>query len=114
MKDIEFVSYDGGYPNLCSGTLLLRVDGVIVGFNGCLNSGGAAYFTNGYADEIIEHGPWTFDVPVNDEGFESVEEFEEYYAGKVDPPIRITEDEREYIEFLVNKNVPQGCCGGCL
>lgn len=24
---VEFVSYDGEYPNLCSGTLMLSIDG---------------------------------------------------------------------------------------
>ena len=114
MKDIQFVSYDGAYPNLCSGNLLMKIDGKIVGFTHCLHSGGGAYVTNNYADEVIEHGPWSFDLPVFDAAFESEEEFEEYYAGYVQPPVKFTEQEREYIEFLVNKNVPFGCCGGCL
>ena len=25
---VEFVSYNGSFPNLCSGTLVLRIDGV--------------------------------------------------------------------------------------
>ena len=27
---VEFVSYSGRYPNLCSGTLVLRIDGKTV------------------------------------------------------------------------------------
>lgn len=29
---VEFVSYDGDFPNLCSGTLVLRIDGEKVTF----------------------------------------------------------------------------------
>ena len=31
-SNVEFISYDGKYPCLCSGKLILRIDGVIVTF----------------------------------------------------------------------------------
>ncbi len=49
---VEFVSYDGTYPNLCSGTLVVKIDGAEVsfGWNGCdyppfWISGGGVSFT---------------------------------------------------------------------
>lgn len=29
---IEFVSYNGAYPNLCSGTFVVRLDGIETSF----------------------------------------------------------------------------------
>lgn len=29
-KHVEFVSYSGRYPNLCSGVLVLRIDGLAI------------------------------------------------------------------------------------
>lgn len=41
MYRVKFVSYDGEYPNLCSGTLVLNVDGKDVTFpKYCLSSCG--------------------------------------------------------------------------
>ena len=38
---LKFISYDGEYPNLCSGTLILNLNGKDVVFpNYCLSSGG--------------------------------------------------------------------------
>lgn len=29
MKQVEFISYDGAYPNLCSGLLVLKINGKV-------------------------------------------------------------------------------------
>ena len=89
MKDIEFVSYNGKYPNLCSGVLTLRVDGQIRQFNRCLISGG---YCN-VIEDLCALGEWEIKDDV----------FSEF-----------TENEKELIRVLVNKNVRPGCCGGCL
>ena len=90
MSSVEFVSYDGDYPNLCSGILKLRIDGKVVEFpRYCMVSGGGAYFDDNW-DSYIVYGPWTVKVP---------EEF---------APLR------SEIERVVNENVDKGCCGGCL
>ena len=56
MRDIQFVSYDGEYPNLCSGQLVLNVAGEIVSADHCLTSGGGLVFKDGREDTT--HGPW--------------------------------------------------------
>ena len=43
--EIEFVSYDGRYPNLCRGTLIMKIDGIEIEFNG-LESGGKVSMDN--------------------------------------------------------------------
>ena len=89
MKDIEFVSYNGKYPNLCSGVLTLRVDGQICQFDWCLISGGYC----DVCEDLCKHGEWD----IKDDAFSE-----------------FTESEKEFIRELVNKNVEKGCCGGCL
>lgn len=87
---VEFVSYDGKYPNLCSGILVLRIDGEVVEFpKYSMNSGGCIGFDKNW-DEYVCGGAWTVEVP---------EEYE-YLC--------------EEIEECVNENVPWGCCGGCI
>lgn len=88
---VEFVSYDGKWPNLCSGTLVMRINGKDVEFPPyCMSSGGCAYFRNNWSEEVVERGEWSVNVP------------DEYKALKKE------------IEEGVNENVPWGCCGGCL
>ena len=90
MTKIEFVSYDGKFPNRCSGTLTLRIDGMERTFSKyCMHTGGRAFFDKN-GDEHIESGPWTVDVP--------------------DDLLPIKAE----IEECVNANVYPGCCGGCL
>lgn len=113
--NIEFVSYTGRRPNLCSGVLTLKIDGREVRFghdygryspskgfwdedqnmpnlDKFWRSGGCAGFTDNYED-VIEQKPWELDDTL------LPEEYKKYG--------------REMIE-LFNKNVEYGCCGGCL
>lgn len=85
---IKFISYDGRYPNLCSGTLVLEIDGVIrTDFNLC--SGGRVWFDADWC-EHVESGPWAVEVPDD------------------------LKHLRHEIEDVVNNNVLWGCCGGCV
>lgn len=87
---VEFVSYNGRYPNYCSGKLVLRIDGKEVTFpDYCMCSGGSVWFDD-ELDEHVECGEWTVDVP---------EEYVQFY---------------DEIQNCVNENVPCGCCGGCI
>jgi len=91
MRNIEFVSYDGKYPNLCGGTLTLRVDGEIFKTDYCMESGGDYEI-----DEVEEHiykGPW------------SMNRWKFY---------DFSDEEFKEIERIVNKKVEWGCCGGCI
>ena len=87
-NDITFHSYDGGYPNLCGGTIKLQVEDEIREYDNLLMSGG--YLTS---DGGAVQMPWDIDE----------EELEQ--------DIRV---HAEYIRDLINKNIPWGCCGGCL
>lgn len=86
---VEFVSYDGEFPNLCRGELVLRIEGKEVNLGCCLCSGGRVWFDSDWR-EHVESGEWSVDVP---------EEFAQY---------------ADEIVEVVNDNVPGGCCGGCV
>ena len=86
---VEFVSYDGEYPNLCRGVLIIKIDSVIHKLDNCLLSGGNIWFDDDWRDHT-EYGEWSVNVP---------DELNKY---------------RNQITDVVNENVPQGCCGGCI
>lgn len=89
-KRVEFISYDGAYPNLCSGLLVLKINGKVKEFpRYCLHSGGGVWFDDNWC-EHIESGPWSIDLPDD------------------------LEPLRQQIEKCINENIPHGCCGGCI
>lgn len=94
MRDIEFMSYDEEWPCLCHGELVLLVDGNVVSFGRCLVSGG----------NVTHDEEWNFEVTSGDwsVNFDAVQH------------LNLTDDEKNLITDLVNENVPQGCCGGCI
>lgn len=106
---IEFVSYTGRFPNLCSGVLTVRVDGREVRFGyrwdgedghapllrPFWRSGGCAG-VNADFDEFCESGPWELDAPAA-----------EAY------PLEIWQRLPDLLACM-NANVPHGCCGGCI
>ena len=83
-EQIEFVSYDGEYPCLCAGTLVLRIDGEIVRLENCLESGG--FLDDDY--NPVE-GDWIVSLPTEINHL------------------------KEEITEIVNQNILHGCCGGC-
>lgn len=88
---IEFISYDGKYPNLCSGQLVLKINGQVRELpRYCLHSGGRVWFGTDWGDAYVETGKWSIDLP---EDLESL---------------------RKEIEKCINENIPHGCCGGCI
>ena len=90
---VEFVSYDGKWPCLCSGTLIIKVDGKTYSFKHAMISGGGIFggpSTNW--DMWAEEGDWKIDL-------EEHPELEQY---------------KEENEKVVNENVEHGCCGGCI
>jgi len=89
---LKFISYDGSYPNLCSGTLIMELDGKKIKFpDYCLSSGGGVSFTEDW-DEIVTQGSW------------GISEF----------PKDFPKDLKFLAESLVNENIDSGCCGGCV
>ena len=87
---IEFVSYSGRWPNLCSGDIVVKIDSETVNLGNCLRSGGGCYISFD-GDEHVTKGYWKID--------ELPEAYEKY---------------RKEIEKVANENVPHGCCGGCV
>lgn len=104
MKHVEFISYTGEYPNLCSGILTLKIDGKIIKFGHSYKSpepmlpvfwasGGSCGFSNNYSVAHVDEGRWIID------------------------PMNLPMQFRKYADEITeefNDNVPHGCCGGCL
>lgn len=86
---VRFVSYDGAYPNLCSGNLVLNIDGNDITFpKYCLSSGGSVRFDSNWD----EHGEW------------SVYEW----------PDEVPPELHDECLAVINDNISWGCCGGCI
>lgn len=90
---VEFISYDGEWPCLCSGTLVIKVNKKLYELQSPLSSTGSCGFIGDYEDSFVTKGPW------------------EIYANTLPKELESYHDE---IEKVVNENVPWGCCGGCL
>jgi hypothetical protein len=91
-RDIKFISYDGGYPNLCRGVLVYSVDGEQMSEDYCLDSGGTCGFTKDWEDYVTQ-GPWSLDE---------------------DKFPHLSKEERSDLLSQINIEVRHGCCGGCL
>jgi len=86
------IEYDGEYPNLCSGKLVVAIDGVRYEFpSHCLSSGGSVWFDDDWK-EHVESGPWSI----------------------CEWPQDFPENLKAAVIEAVNENIEYGCCGGCL
>lgn len=106
--NVSFVSYDGKYPNLCSGVLVLNINGEEIKFghnylssswdkdgnyDAFWSSGGSCYFNHDYSESGVRRGKWGIDID------KIPDKYKDYYSE---------------IEEVFNDNVDYGCCGGCL
>ena len=86
------IEYDGAYPNLCSGTLIVTINGKRWKFPPfCLSSGGTVWFDDEWS-EHVESGPWAVS----------------------DWPAGFPDRQKKAVEDAVNEKIPEGCCGGCV
>lgn len=108
--NIEFVSYTGKWPNLCSGVLTLRIDGKEVSFghkSGSYDVVNDRFNDNNYDSFwgtggcIYNRGNWDFEIEKGEwEYYGNLPEEYEPYAN-------------QFMEVM-NENVEWGCCGGCI
>lgn len=91
MFKLKFVSYDGRYPSLCSGTLTIKdeISGQFYHLTNVLKSGGKCSAHTGGRRST---GPWCI--------------YKDELPKELVPYIKD-------IQKLVNDNVEHGCCGGC-
>ena len=86
------IIYDGAYPNLCRGKLVVVIDGDVWNFpEYCMDPGGIVDFTDEW-DEIVETGPW------------SISSW----------PHLFPEELKDDVVDAVNSQVDWGNCGGCV
>jgi hypothetical protein len=109
---VEFVSYTGKFPNLCSGILTLKIDGKEVNFghdytkfdyktsryydsnyDSFWSSGGHAGYNRSTGETYCGSGRWIIHK----------DELPKQYQDMVDE-----------IDEVFNDNVSYGCCGGCI
>ena len=93
---VEFVSYSGSFPNLCSGKLVLKIDGKEVSFGPHKNK---FWFTGG-------------NCGFDSRGCENITH-DEWKLWEDEIPPQYTKYAQEMIDVF-NANVPFGCCGGCI
>ena len=105
IRSVEFLSYTGKYPNLCSGTLTIKVDGETWCFNDNLslckgaNTGHSFWHSGG-------------SCTIREDGEDNVEK-KEWIIDELELPKELRPLAEE-IDYVFNKNVRYGCCGGCL
>ena len=106
---VEFVSYTGKYPNLCSGVLTLCIDGEEVRFGHDYRVSESWKTDGNYNAFWASGGAWGF---YNDWS-ESYIEIDEWVVYEEDLPEKFRKYVHE-IGVVINENIPHGCCGGCL
>ena len=108
-RKIEWVSYDGDYPNLCTGKLTVKIGGKVREFGlhekypKFWRSGGS-WGINDDGSEWVEPGDWRFDWS----------SYERLCGNCGYDTFTLTKGERWKLEELFQEKVPKGCCGGCI
>ena len=86
------IEYDGKYPTLCFGNLVVTIDNTRYVFPArSLTSNGSVWF-DGNWNAHVEEGDWTISKW----------------------PKNFPSELKEIVEKKVNIQIPHGCCGGCV
>ena len=86
------IEYDGAYPNLCSGHLIVWVDRKKWDFGDhCLSSGGSVSFDES-CSEHVDSGKWKINTR----------------------PDKFPGNMKSYVISKINSEIRHGCCGGCV
>jgi len=112
---VKFISYDGEYPNLCSGVLTLEIDGVQYKFGHHYQY--YDFKTQRHTDEDPEHP--NFNSFWISGGSVSADEHWNWDVRQREWEIDVEELPEQFwdvaaeIDEVFNENVEYGCCGGC-
>jgi len=118
---VEFVSYDGAYPNFCRGVLTVKIDGKLVRF-------GHHYDNMHYNEDLKKwvsededpNNPnydsfWSSGGEITHDGdWNNIEIHEEEWNIDVDNLDEKFWDLADELDRVINENIPYGCCGGCI
>jgi hypothetical protein len=89
------IEYDGKWPSLCFGNLIVTIDEISWDFGRhALLSGGSVWFDEDYSNAHVEEGEWSID----DDSW----------------PENFPENLKQAVIDEVNSSIPYGCCGGCI
>lgn len=128
---IEFVSYEGKFPNLCEGLLVVRIDGRLYAFSPYSNESLYRSFWNRFnRTEALEDDSITkvsgfylrsggyIDWGEDGENPKIVKRkwIIDDKAMKLENGVRfiLSGEQKSELEKVINQNIELGCCGGCV
>ena len=117
-RRVKFISYDGEYPNLCRGGLVLEIDGKLYKFGHHYMKFHFDDSGNGYYEDEDPGNP-NFDSFWSSGGSVEADEDWNWDIRSGEWEIDVTEipeqfrDLADEIDTVFNENVESGCCGGC-
>ena len=110
MSKVKFISYDGKYPNLCRGKLIVEIEGKRVEFESYGDEVEGTYpafwETGGYITTnrkwhmTAHEAPWELNNVYN---FNEDNKYPDFIMDNLNELIKV-----------FNENVEYGCCGGCI
>lgn len=127
---IEFVSYEGKFPNLCEGLLVVRIDGRLYAFSPYYDSMYRSFWNRFNRTEALEDDSITkvsgfylrsggyIDWGEEGENPKIVKRkwIIDDKAMKLENGVRfiLSGKQKSELEKVINQNIELGCCGGCV
>lgn len=127
---IEFVSYEGKFPNLCEGLLVVRIDGRLYAFSPYYDSMYRSFWNRFNRTEALEDDSITkvFGFYLKSGGrIDWGEDGEnpkivkgkwiiDDKSMKLENGVRfiLSGEQKSELEKVINQNIEFGCCGGCV